>query len=88
MSDKEVKEFLSVLANEFRNIRRQHNLTLEDVAKDLNVSPSYVGKLEKGQLVKLSIFTYAKLAMYYKVNLSDVVKNSEEIYELNKKYFK
>lgn len=86
-NEKEINKFIEVLSNEFRYIRKQRNLTLEDVGFDFDLSPSYIGKIENGRLSKMSIFMYIKLAEYYGVKLSEIIEVSEEKYELNKKFF-
>lgn len=87
MNEKEINQFIAVLSNEFKEIRKQRNLTLEDVGFDFDLSPSYLGKIENGRLNKMSIFMYIKLAEYYNIKLSEIISVSEEKYELNKKFF-
>jgi len=87
MNEKELKQFIVILSNEFKRIRHDKELTLEDVGFDLDLSPSYIGKIENGRLSKMSIFMYIKLAEYYDVKLSEIISLAEEKYEANKKFF-
>ncbi|MCE5003456.1 XRE family transcriptional regulator [Staphylococcus xylosus] len=87
MSDKELKQFITVLSNEFRIIRKSKKLTLEDVSFDIELSASHLGKIENGRLNKMSVYMYAKLASYYDVKLSDIIDTAERKYEANKIFF-
>lgn len=87
LNEKELFDFIIILSNEFRLIRKQRKLTLEDVSFDFDISASYLGKIENGRLKKMSIFMYAKLASYYDVKLSDIIDTAERKYEANKIFF-
>lgn len=87
MSDKELKQFITVLSNEFRIIRKGKKMTLEDVSFDMELSASHLGKIENGRLSKMSVYMYAKLASYYDVKLSEIIDIAERKYEANKIFF-
>lgn len=87
MNDSDIFKYMKLVAEEFKKIRKERKLTLEDVAFDLGVSSSYIGKIENGDLKKLSFYMYIKLADYYEVNLKDLIDKAEYKYEVYKAFF-
>lgn len=87
MTDNEIMKLLKLLSDEFKIMRKERKLTLEDVAFDLNVSSTYIGKIENGNLKKLSLFMYIKLANYYDIDIKEVIGKAEYKYDIYTRFF-
>lgn len=78
---------LMLLSEEFKVQRKERELTLENVSFDLNVSSSYIGKIENGNIKKLSLFMYIKLANYYDTNIKEILEKIEYKYDIYTRFF-
>lgn len=87
MNNYDIDKLIVVISEEFKVIRKKRKLTLEDVAHDFNLTPSYIGKIENGKHLKLSLFMYMKLADYYDVEFIDVLENAQSKYKMHEKYY-
>lgn len=72
------EKIIKALGLEFRRERHAQGKTLEDVSFDLEVSPSYIGKIERSEAMKLSLYTYLTLAEYYNVNIEEMLCRTTE----------
>jgi len=73
------------LGSIFRKLRKEKNLTLKDVAKDIKVSPAMLSLIENGNSSP-SLKTVIKLALYYDVSMSsifskNIIKNRYAIFK-------
>lgn len=87
MTDNEIIKLLKLLSDEFKTLRKERKLTLEDVAFDLKVSSTYIGKIENGNLKKLSLFMYIKLANYYDIDIKEIIGKAEYKYDIYTRFF-
>lgn len=87
MNNNDISKLIVLVSEELKKIRKERKLTLEDVGFDLEVSSSYIGKIENGKLNKLSFFMYLKLADYYGVDIKELIGKAEYKYDVYKRYF-
>lgn len=77
----EVEEFIRYLGREFRRKRNAQGKTLEQVGFDLDVSPSYIGKIERAELINLSLYMYMRLARYYNIQIDTITHKARLAHE-------
>ena len=65
-----------VIAQNFLQLRKQHGLTQEEVAKQSGLSVSTIRKFEKGNSGKCRILTLYKLCRFYGVHPKTVLMES------------
>jgi putative transcriptional regulator len=66
-----------ILKNRLEEIRKQHNLNQETLAKDLKVSRQTIGSLENGRY-NPSILLAFKIAKYFNVAIEEIFIFEEE----------
>lgn len=62
------------LGTYLKNIRTERGFSLSDVGEKIDVSPSYIFRLEKGERKNPSISIISKLCNFYNLDLSSVLK--------------
>ncbi|KOF56664.1 MULTISPECIES: helix-turn-helix transcriptional regulator [Clostridium] len=70
------------MKNKLKEIRKQRNLSQEDLAKALEVSRQTIGSLENGRY-NPSIILAFKIAKYFNMNIEDIFIYEED--DLNEK---
>lgn len=70
------------MKNKLEEIRKQRNLSQEDLAKVLEVSRQTIGSLENGRY-NPSIILAFKIAKYFNMNIEDIFIYEED--DLNEK---
>lgn len=70
------------MKNKLEEIRKQRNLSQEDLAKALEVSRQTIGSLENGRY-NPSIILAFKIAKYFNMNIEDIFIYEED--DLNEK---
>lgn len=70
------------MKNKLEEIRKQRNLSQEDIAKALEVSRQTIGSLENGRY-NPSIILAFKIAKYFNMNIEDIFIYEED--DLNEK---
>lgn len=65
------------LHNKVKRLREINDLSQEDMAEKLNVSKNTYGRLERGE-VKISLDRLRKIADIFNIDLSDILKQSEQ----------
>ena len=69
------------MKNKLEEIRKAHNITQEQLAKDLKVSRQTVGSLENGRY-NPSILLAFKIARYFKISIEEIFIYEEgNVYE-------
>lgn len=66
------------IMKQFKRMRLNKELMAIEVATDLGFSYSYFSKIEQGQTNSMPLRMYFKLADYYNVSLSDLMRNAEQ----------
>lgn len=69
---------------ELRHVRKSKNLTLDQVANDLDLSQSFVSRIERGKRELHAFYYYLALAEYYDVDIKEVISNAELRMEIEK----
>lgn len=69
----ECSDFLIIIGDRIRSIRKSQKLSQEKLAEKANLHPLYILKVEKGQ-VKSSICTYLSIATALGMPLSQLVE--------------
>ncbi|MDD6357184.1 MAG: helix-turn-helix transcriptional regulator [Bacteroidales bacterium] len=64
---------LKELGNRIEKLRRERNLTQENVAFDLNISNTAYSKIERGE-TNVSFTRLTQIAGYFKIELADLLK--------------
>jgi len=85
-NDYDITLLCRYISSELNNIRRIKKINIKDVASDLGYGAWYLRSIEGGKQNKLSLKTYAMLAIYYNVSLFDVIRNARIKKELDDTY--
>lgn len=85
MSDKDIDRTYKLLCYEFSNVRKDKNLSQQEVSKQLNISAGYLSKIESGQVTNVSLKLLMKLCDVYNKNFSDVYEIARLKTELENK---
>ena len=64
------------LANEIKRVRQNTNLNQQDFAKKLDVSQSYISKLENGQ-IKIDVLLMKKIAKILNLDINKLLVDIE-----------
>ena len=67
-----------IIGKNIRKIREKNNLTLRELAKILNTSPSTIHAYETGKTLILTAFIY-QIAIRFKVSVDELVERKETI---------
>lgn len=65
-----------IIGKNIRNFRKQKHLTQQNLAEKLNISLSYLSKIECGQK-PASIEIYHRIAKFFRVDVSAILDNPE-----------
>jgi len=65
------------LGQKLREIRKSKNLSLEEVANDLELSKGYLSKVERGIIKDISVNKAKEFADYYNVKIQDLLEKNE-----------
>ena len=57
------------LAEELKNLRRLHNMSLQDAADRMNISKQYLSMLEQGKRLRVSFETAIQITRCYGITL-------------------
>lgn len=86
-SDIEIDKLLFYIAQEIKHIRKTKKVTQDDLAFSLGVTPQYVGNIENGKEIKLSLKMYLKIAAYFEISFSKVIENAQIRKQLDENMF-
>lgn len=86
MNENELDMLNRSIANEFRNLRKSQGKTQYQVACELGINSTYLGSIELAKRSKVSQYMYLKLANYYGVSYSKIIKVAEVKINLNNIY--
>lgn len=66
-----------------RKLRKDNELTLNEVATSIDITKSHLSNIETGVAANLMLSTLIKLSEFYRVDIRDLIKSSKN--KLNKK---
>lgn len=61
-----------------RENRRKINMTIEEMGEILNISPGFIGLIERGER-GTSISNLVKISEFFNISLDDMVKSSSDV---------
>jgi transcriptional regulator with XRE-family HTH domain len=63
------KNYLKLIGARMRELRKDQDLTQEDIAEKADLNPNYYGRIERGE-INVTIETLSKIAQALKVQIS------------------
>ena len=87
MSEKECNELAKIMGNNMRRIRRLRKLSIEETARILNISVSYLGLIERGDR-KFSLEKIFKFIEVFGVKFDDLIDGELIGSKIDKEYGK
>ena len=80
MNNYEIDKLYTYICLEFKNYRTSDNVNKkqEEVAFDLNITASYLSKIENGKIKKLSLYYFMVLASYYGLTVEKIIENAKK----------
>lgn len=85
MNEKDIDRIYKLLCYEFANVRKDKQLSQQDVSKKLNISAGYLSKIESGQVTNVSLKLLMKICDVYNKNFTDIYEIAKLKTELENK---
>jgi transcriptional regulator with XRE-family HTH domain len=87
MNKNEAKILQYYICNEMKFIRKKKKkLSQEEVAYALNITPSYLSRIENSKFSNTPLFLFLQIADFYKVPLEKNYYNSHKKKEIDDEY--
>ncbi|WP_251522042.1 helix-turn-helix transcriptional regulator [Staphylococcus sp. Marseille-Q6910] len=87
MKPSEAKTLQKYVCYELKFIRRQQKLSQEEVAFQLDVTASYLSRIENGQFTNTPMYFFFQLCDIYNVKFANVINNAIEKKRLDAQYY-
>lgn len=78
-------ELYSYISNELREIRKDKQLTLNDVATEVGISYNFLSDIERAYRNTTNLLVVLNLAQFYEVDINDVIRNAKLRMEIDNK---
>jgi transcriptional regulator with XRE-family HTH domain len=75
LNRQEAEKLTRYICNELRKIRKECHLTQEDVAFTLNITASYLSRIENGQFSNTPMYLFIQLCDLYNIDFDKVIKS-------------
>lgn len=86
MEKQEAEKITRYICNEMREVRKQRSLTQEDVAFSLNITASYVSRIENGLFSNTPMYLFIQLCDLYNIEFAKVINRAYEKVIIDTKY--
>ncbi|HID4790019.1 TPA: helix-turn-helix domain-containing protein [Staphylococcus aureus] len=86
MNKFEAKRLQYYICNEMKFIRKNKKLSQEEVAYALNITPSYLSRIENGKFSNTPLFLFIQIADYYNVPLEKIITVATKKKEIDDEY--
>lgn len=86
MNKNEAKRLQYYICNEMKFIRKKKKLSQEEVAYALNITPSYLSRIENSKFSNTPLFLFLQIADFYKVPLEKIITVATKKKEIDDEY--
>ncbi|MCD8845197.1 helix-turn-helix domain-containing protein [Staphylococcus gallinarum] len=81
------KQIQKYICSEFALIRKSRKLTLEEVAFSIDVTPSYLSRLENAKFQNTPLYIYIMLCDYYRIEWHQIINAATKKLDLDKELY-
>lgn len=86
MNKFEAKRLQFYICNELKFIRKNKKLSQEEVAYALEITASYLSRIENGKFTNTPLYLFIQLADYYNVPLEKIILVANKKKEIDDEY--
>lgn len=87
MDQDKAKQIQKYICLEFASIRKSKKITLEEVAFALDVTPSYLSRIENAKFQNTPLYLFIMLSDYYNIDWYQIVNVATRKLEIDNEFY-